>query len=143
MNTNDAQHDHVDHAARAMDPDAFADRKPQRPPAELQWAARRKIATDHAEALDADGLLRRPTDPEVHVEATGTGRTCVVKVSGQTIFDGVGREALIRTKSAAEHDAEVAARAWDEGHTAGVRNASAEFDGPVQDNPYKREGGAS
>lgn len=42
-----------------------------------------------------------------------------------------------------EHDAAVAARAWDEGHTAGVRNASAEFDGPVQDNPYKREGGAS
>lgn len=42
-----------------------------------------------------------------------------------------------------ERDAEVAARAWDEGHTAGVRNASAEFDGPVQDNPYKREGGAS
>ncbi len=41
------------------------------------------------------------------------------------------------------HDAEVAARAWDEGHTAGVRNSSAEFDGPVQDNPYKREGGAS
>lgn len=42
-----------------------------------------------------------------------------------------------------EHDAAVAARAWNEGHTAGVRNASAEFDGPVQDNPYKREGGAS
>lgn len=42
-----------------------------------------------------------------------------------------------------ERDAEVAARAWDEGRTAGVRNASAEFDGPVQDNPYKREGGAS
>ena len=41
------------------------------------------------------------------------------------------------------HDAAVAARAWDEGHTAGVRNASAEFDGPVQDNPYKREAGAS
>ena len=33
-------------------------------------------------------------------------------------------------------DAEVAVKAWDEGHTAGVRNASAEFDGPVQDNPY-------
>lgn len=64
-----------------------------------------------SEALDAAGLLRRPTDPEVHVEATGTGRTCVVKVSGQTIFDGVGREALIRTKSAAEHDAAVAAKA--------------------------------
>ena len=52
--------DHVDHAARAMDPDAFADRKPQRPSAELQWAARRKIATDHAEALDAAGLLVTP-----------------------------------------------------------------------------------
>ena len=66
---------------------------------------------DAARALDAAGLLRRPTDPEVHVEATGTGRTCVVKVSGQTIFDGVGREALIRTKSAAEHDAATAAKA--------------------------------
>lgn len=40
-------------------------------------------------------------------------------------------------------DAAVAARAWDEGHTAGVRNASVEFDGPVQDNPHEREGGAS
>lgn len=109
--------DHVDHAARAMDPDAFADRKPQRPSAELQWAVRRKIATDHAQALDAAGLLRRPTDPEVHVEATGTGRTCVVKVSGQTIFDGVGREALIRTKSAAEHDAAVAAKALRDAQT--------------------------
>ena len=39
-----------------------------------------------------------------------------------------------------ERDAEVAARAWDEGHAAGVRNASAEFDGPVQDNPYRAGG---
>lgn len=68
-------------------------------------------AREAAHALDAAGLLRRPTDPEVHVEATGTGRTCVVKVSGQTVFDGVGREELILTKSAAEHDAAVAARA--------------------------------
>lgn len=37
---------------------------------------------------------------------------------------------------APEHDAAVAARAWNEGHTAGVRNASVEFDGPLQDNPY-------
>ena len=135
--------DYINHAARAMDPDAFADRNPQRPSAELQWAVRRKIATDHAEALDAAGLLRRPEDPEVDIEITATGRTCVVKSSGQIIFNGVGREALIRTRSAVQRDAELAARAWDEGFTAGVRNASAEFDGPVQDNHYKREGGAS
>ena len=42
-----------------------------------------------------------------------------------------------------EFIAPLLAKAWDEGHTAGVRNASAEFDGPVQDNPYKREGGAT
>ncbi len=135
--------DYINHAARAMDPDAFADRKPQRPSAELQWAVRRKIATDHAEALDAAGLLRRPEDPEVDIEITGAGATCVVKSSGRVIFDGVGREALIRSRSAVQRDAELAACAWDEGHTAGVRNASAEFDGPVQDNPYKREGAES
>ena len=39
-----------------------------------------------------------------------------------------------------EFIAPLLAKVWDEGHTAGVRNASAEFDGPVQDNPYKREG---
>ena len=111
--------DYINHAARAMDPDAFADRNPQRPSAELQWAVRRKIATDHAEALDAAGLLRRPEDPEVDIEITATGRTCVVKSSGQIIFNGVGREALTRTQSAVQHDAAVAARA--------LRDASDDF----------------
>lgn len=57
------------------------------------------------QSMGAAGLLRRPEDPKVHVDITGTGRTCVVKVSGQVIFDGVSREALIRTKSATERDA--------------------------------------
>lgn len=55
----------------------------------------------------------------------------------------IGDATIFHGKCLPKHDAAVAARAWDEGHTAGVRNASAEFDGPVQDNPYKREGGAS
>ena len=60
-----------------------------------------------------------------------------VKIARQLVeaFDAAGLLA------SPERDHQVAARAWNEGHTAGVRNASAEFDGPVQDNPYKRKAG--
>lgn len=114
--------DHIDRAAEIIyvevlglpdySPDAVDDHNRHSYRGDCQCNASDRVDARHAaEALDAAGLLRRPTDPEVHVEATGTGRTCVVKVSGQTIFDGVGREALIRTKSAAEHDASVAVKA--------------------------------
>lgn len=88
--------DHVDRAARAMDPDAFADRNPQRPSAELQWAVRRKIATDHAQALDAAGLL--VTRQDVIFSLTPDER----EVVAQTY-------AMIPASPA--HDAAVAARA--------------------------------
>ena len=39
-----------------------------------------------------------------------------------------------------ERDRSVAAKAWDQGHTAGVRNASVEYDGEFVDNPYRDEG---
>lgn len=114
--------DHIDRAAEIIyvevlglpdySPDAVDDHNRHSYRGDCQCNASDRVDARHAaEALDAAGLLRRPTDPEVHVEATGTGRTCVVKVSGQTIFDGVGREALIRTKSATEHDAATAAKA--------------------------------
>ncbi|MFD6093666.1 hypothetical protein ACFWGN_16230 [Oerskovia sp. NPDC060338] len=45
----------ADELARAMDPEAFEDHpiEARRPLAALQWAARRKIALDHAEAAKA------------------------------------------------------------------------------------------
>ena len=53
--------------------------------------------------------------------------------------DGRRLEAFSRWLAA--HDAETAARAWDEGYTAGYVDASDDRD-PESPNPY-REGGAS
>lgn len=127
---------------------------PEACPAPDLWRREEREALLPALAsLGAAGLLRRPEDPEVDIEITGAGATCVVKSSGRVILDGVSREALIRTKSAAEHDAAVAARAWDEGYGTGVAdertaadyNAGSPFAGvsPARINPYEHEGGAS
>ena len=59
--------------------------------------------------LDEAGLLRRPDDPEVHVEVTTQGSTCIVKVAGQVVFNGVGLEHALLTPSGVKRDAAVAA----------------------------------
>ena len=61
--------------------------------------------------LDEAGLLRRPDDPEVHVEVTTQGSTCVVKVAGRVVFNGVGLEHALLTPSGVKRDAAVAAKA--------------------------------
>lgn len=66
---------------------------------------------DAARALDAADLLASAA-PSVEIESRlGQPDTCVVTHRGVIVFDGVGRSALLRTKSAAAHDAAVAARA--------------------------------
>lgn len=110
--------DYINHAARAMDPDAFADRDPQGPSAELQWAVRRKIATDHAEALDAAGLLVTPEH-----------NAAVAAKALRVAADRLNHDRRIHDASCGESPAQTAEQAGrDHGVTIGLRQAVRHLD---------------
>lgn len=119
---------YINRAARAMDPDAFADRDPQGPSAELQWAVRRKIATDHARALDTKGLLA--TYPHLEVEGDWLIEVVNEHTCGAGPGSGYGCEPGCGTVPVGrlltpEVEAKIAARA--------LRDAVADLDRRVND----------